>query len=75
MATPVLKNPILMKAVKKLGSQTKLAAAINTTQQNIWWWLYEANSINAEFVIAIEKASGVSRHELRPDIYPKDEAA
>ena len=75
MTRPVLKNQILMKAVKKVGSQTKLATAINTTQQNIWWWLYQANTINAEFVIAIEKVSGVSRHELRPDIYPKDEVA
>ncbi len=75
MTRSVLKNQILMKAVKKVGSQTKLAAAINTTQQNIWWWLYQANAINAEYVIAIEKVSGVSRHELRPDIYPKDEAA
>ena len=35
MTRPVLKNQILMKAVKKVGSQTKLATAINTTQQRM----------------------------------------
>lgn len=31
--------------------------------------------VPAERVIALEKATGVSRHELRPDIYPLDEHA
>lgn len=26
-------------------------------------------------VLAVEAASGVSRHDLRPDLYPRDEAA
>jgi DNA-binding transcriptional regulator YdaS (Cro superfamily) len=28
----------------------------------------------AEHVLAVEAATGVSRHDLRPDIYPREDA-
>ncbi len=61
----------LQEAIQSLGSQTALANAIKTTQQNISYWL-STGSINADYVIPIETVSGVSRHRLRPDIYPLD---
>lgn len=62
------------QAVRLAGGQTALAKALkgkhpNVKQQNVWKWL-RAKRVSAEFVLAIEAATGVSRHDLRPDIYP-----
>ncbi|NRA60845.1 MAG: helix-turn-helix domain-containing protein [Psychrobium sp.] len=66
------KNLILLNAVKIAGSQTKLAKLIGKRQQNIWSWLYETGVTPAEFVLSIEESTGVSRQQLRPDLYPVD---
>lgn len=67
----------LARAVEILGSQSALAAAIGTRQQNIWWWLNKKRAVPAEFVLPIERATDgqVSRHDLRPDLYPAESAA
>lgn len=60
--------PALEKAVAKAGGQSALAAAIGKTQGHISQWLRRKH-IPAESVIAIERATGVSRRLLRPDLY------
>ena len=37
--------------------------------------LNRARRASAEYVLAIEAATGVSRHDLRPDLYPREDAA
>lgn len=70
----------LLEAIEIVGSQTLLANAINTSQQNVSNWL-RSGSISPEFVIPIENATSgkVNRHRLNPVIYPieskKKEAA
>jgi DNA-binding transcriptional regulator YdaS (Cro superfamily) len=66
----------IKRAVAVAGSQGKLAAAIGTKQQNVWKWI-KRGSVPAEFVLPIERATegAVTRHELRPDIYPASDAA
>ena len=59
----------LERAVKKVGGQTALAARIGTHQTNVWYWLNKAKRLPAERAIQIEIATGVPRHELRPDIF------
>lgn len=68
------KNLIVEKAINHFGSQSKLARMVGAKQQNIHWWLY--SRVPAEFVLIIEKATNglVTRHELRPDLYPIEEA-
>ncbi len=63
----------LIEAIQFFGSQTALADAIGTSQQNVSNWL-KNGEVPSEFVIPIEKATEltVSRHKLRPDIYPKE---
>lgn len=56
-------------AVAIAGSQSELARRIGVRQGYVWKWL-RSGRIPAERVIAIEAATGISRHELRPDIYP-----
>lgn len=68
----------LEKAVAIAGGQTALAAAISeisgcaVKQQHVYHWLHMARrpAPPAEYVLAIERVTGVSRHRLRPDIYP-----
>lgn len=66
-------QPALQKAIATLGGQVKLADAIQTSQQNISNWL-RTGKVAPDKVILIEKVTGVSRHELRPDIYPSEES-
>ncbi len=57
------------------GNQSKFAEAVGTLQQNISNWLRTNRPLPAEYVLAAEAATGISRHELRPDIYPPEERA
>lgn len=43
---------------------------IKTTQATIWRKINQKHFVPAEWVLPIEKLYGVSRHDLRPDIYP-----
>lgn len=61
-------NSALAEAVKRAGSQAALAKAIGVTQQTVSNWLKAKTA--AEYVLAIERETDVSRHLLRPDIYP-----
>ncbi|WP_348656618.1 YdaS family helix-turn-helix protein [uncultured Sphingobium sp.] len=65
----------LHRAVEAMSSQSALARAIGTSQQRLWNWLDKGKPIPAEFVLKTEKATGIPRHELRPDIYPAPTAS
>lgn len=65
----------LERAVDKAGSQSKFADAIGASQQIVSYWLAKGRPLPAEYVLAAESALGISRHELRPDIYPLEDAA
>ena len=62
-------NPA-QRAAKAAGSQTALAKALGCTPQNVQR-MCATGQIPAKHVIRIEKATGISRHELRPDLYPE----
>jgi DNA-binding transcriptional regulator YdaS (Cro superfamily) len=65
----------LLKAIKVKGSQASLAKSIGVTQQTISNWLTKSKvGVAPEYVLPIERETGVSRHELRPDIYPLPES-
>ncbi len=60
----------LQKAIDIVGSQTQMAKKCGTSQQRIWNWLNRDKKVPAEYVLTIEQVSGISRHDLRSDIYP-----
>ena len=62
MSTP------LERAIEVAGSQAALARMIKKTQAHIWHWL-QSGRVPGEHCLAIERETGVSRYELRPDIY------
>ena len=65
----------LKRAVKLAGGQSPLARALREagnkriTQAHVWDWLNRRGYAPAEVCAAIEAATGVTRAELRPDIY------
>lgn len=58
-----------------LGSQARFARLIGVAQPSVWKWLDRGKALPAEHVLRVEQSTGVSRHLLRPDIYPADETA
>lgn len=62
----------LAAAVDLVGGQAKLARILGVTQPNVWHWLHKSERVPGEYVLKIEEATGgkVSRHDLRPDLYP-----
>ncbi len=61
----------LRRACELAGSQAALADRIGTTQSQVWYWLTRSKrGVPAEFVLPIERETGVSRSELRPDLWP-----
>lgn len=62
----------LQLAVSRAGTQEKFAIALGVSQPTVWRWMQSSKRIPAEFVLTVEREFGVSRHDLRPDIYPRD---
>jgi DNA-binding transcriptional regulator YdaS (Cro superfamily) len=60
----------MTSAAKAAGSQTALAKALGCTPQNVQW-MCSTGSVPAKHVLKIEAATGISRHQLRPDLYPE----
>lgn len=65
----------LNRAVEVAKGQSALAKMIGVKQAHVWWWLNKSKRVPAEKVLQIEQATGVPRHELRPDIYPPPAAS
>lgn len=69
----------LERCVELAGGQSELARRIGgpVRQQHIHYWLTKKREISHDYVIACEQAVGgqVTRHQLRPDIYPSEQAA
>ncbi len=63
----------LQRAVSIIGSQPKTAALLGVSQTAVSKWVRLGKPLPANHVLAIEAATGISRHDLRPDIYPRDE--
>ena len=64
----------IKKAVRIAGGQAELARRCSTSQPRIWQCVHRNLRVPADLVLSIEKATGgeVSRHDLRPDLYPSE---
>lgn len=62
----------LKSAIDIAGGQAALARLRNVAQPTVWGWLHRIGYVPAEHVLGVEADTGVSRHDLRPDIYPRD---
>lgn len=66
----------LQRAIVIAGSSAELARRCGVTRASLQGWK-DGDRVPAERVLAVEAAvdGRVTRHELRPDLYPQDEAA
>ena len=65
----------LRRAVDRAeNNQSKFARDVGTSQQLVSYWLANGKPLPGELVLAAERAGYGSRHELRPDLYPLEEA-
>lgn len=67
--TRILNGMDLLRAVP--GFSRDLAQALGITRGAVAKW----KRVPAERVLKVEAYSGISRHLLRPDIYPRPDAA
>lgn len=72
LSTPLEPYQALELALEHAGSQSELARICGVSQPAVWKWLQSSKRLPAEYVLRVEAATGVSRHDLRPDIYPVD---
>ena len=58
-------------------TQTELASRCDVSQGMVWQWLNGYRRVGAERALQVEAATGgkVTRHDLRPDLYPRENAA
>lgn len=58
-------------AIDAAGGQAALARMIGIKRVSVHQWKTRG-VIPAERVLAVEQATGVPRHVLRPDLYPRE---
>lgn len=68
-ASPRPPDDGLQRAIAKMGSANALAMALGMTSASLseWW------RIPSHRILQVEKITGISREELRPDLYDKEE--
>ncbi|MFZ1493003.1 MAG: YdaS family helix-turn-helix protein [Candidatus Competibacter denitrificans] len=64
-----IKLQALKEAVAIAGGQLALARGLGLKQGHIWWWLNKTYQASPSYVLAIEHLTGISKHDLRPDIF------
>lgn len=63
------KNPVRI-AIDNMGGPTKAREALGLkTRVTLYNWMKKR--VPAERVLDLERLSGVSRHDIRPDLYPR----
>ena len=70
--TDPLEFAALKQCEKRAGSKAKLARELGLAQPTVWNWFQRSKRMPAEHVLLAEKLYGVSRHDLREDIYPEN---
>ena len=66
-----MRDKALQAALEIAGGVSQMARELGVTTQAVSQW----TNAPVHQVLKIEKLTGVLRHELRPDVYPPDEAA
>lgn len=61
-----MKRDIVDKIVRKAGGASKLAQTLGIKGPSIYSW----KRVPADRVIAISQITGISPHEIRPDVFP-----
>jgi DNA-binding transcriptional regulator YdaS (Cro superfamily) len=65
-----MKPTPLERAILAAGSGKALAELLDVTPMAVSYW--KVRGVPARQALPIEKATGISRQELRPDLYPAE---
>lgn len=60
---------IIRAADPPLPSRAKLADLLTIRRQSLYGW----QRVPPDWVLTVEAITGISRHELRPDLYPRED--
>lgn len=71
----ISKTPLARAMAALDNNQSEMARICGVKQPSVWAWVHGKKQLPAEHVLKVEAATGVSRHDLRPDIYPRENAA
>jgi DNA-binding transcriptional regulator YdaS (Cro superfamily) len=70
----MISTPSRFEALKLVidayGTQEAAAEALGVYQSTVSRWVSQSKRLPAEYVLKAEADTGISRHHLRPDIYP-----
>lgn len=72
MANALTRYEALIRCRDAARSDSQLARDLGVAQPTVWRWINQSKQMPAEHVLDAERLYGVSRHELRPDIYPRN---
>lgn len=69
---------VLAQAVSHLGGQAALARLVGVSQPSVWGWISRRKPLPPQHVIKVEAelhrlGVPIDRHDLRPDVYPREE--
>ena len=64
----------LMQVLAHFGGRIPTSKALKTTNQCLTGWINRGH-VSAGRVLEIERRTGIPRHALRPDIYPRPKRA
>jgi DNA-binding transcriptional regulator YdaS (Cro superfamily) len=64
----------LRAGVEIIGGQAATARLLGCSQPTVWRWLAKEKSLPAEHVLTFERATGIPRDQIRPDIYLGEQA-
>lgn len=70
VSRPPVRDPALTRAITAAGSSLALSSRLGVSPQALSQW----RRVPALRVLAVEQATGIGRHELRPDLYPAGDA-
>jgi hypothetical protein len=59
---------LIEEGSKPMGGQKSLAAALKVTPQAVAKW--KLKGVPSVRVLDLERVTGISRHRIRPDLYP-----
>ena len=49
-----------------------MARLVGVAQPSVFKWLRGKKALPAKYVLTVEEATGISRHDLNPEIYPRE---
>lgn len=61
---------VVQEAADRVGGISELARRLGITHPALYHW----PRVPANRVLQIEKLTGISRHDMRPDIYPREDS-